>query len=123
MPENIIHFLKTNVNPEFFKNTLFYTKDFVSLSEDLLDEMIIITHAIPFLNYVEAHENTKRYLGQDEIFPFLDTLGGQLVCIGYGKQNEHMIYYFDSEFGIFPLEVNYQNFCHKLEKANFDWLV
>lgn len=123
MPENIIHFLKTNVNPEFFKNTLFYTKDFANLSAELLDEMIVITHAIDFSEYETAYTYTKKYLSQDEIFPFLDTLSGHLVCIGYGKQNEHMIYYFDSEFGIFPLEVNYQNFCHKLEKANFDWLV
>ena len=122
--EDIIIFLKNNIKePDFFKNKLFYTKDYQDLDEEILDDEIIITNAIPFDEYNQAHENTKQHIHKYQILPFLDTLGGHLICIGYGKKNNKLIYYYDSEFGVFELEGDdYHQFCKKLLPANYDWL-
>lgn len=122
MPNHIMNFLKNNIEPSFFKNTMFNANQYPELLEGIPDEIVIIIQSIPFSEYEEAYQNTKKYLAEYEIFPFLENLGGQLVCIGYGKENEYLIYYFDSEFGIFSLNESYDDFCHKLQKANFDWL-
>lgn len=122
MQQSIMNFLKKEVKPEFFKNKMFYTKNYQNLSENLYDDIVIITSCIPFDEYNEVYEYTKKYLLQYEVFPFLDTLDGQAICIGYGQNNEYLIYYFDAEFGVLSLNENYHDFCSKLETANFDWL-
>lgn len=122
MHTKIVNFLKSNVEPNFFKKKMFYTKDYDYLSQEILDEIIIIVFAISFLEYGESYENTKKYLLEHQIFPFLETLCGNLICIGYGQDNEYLIYYFDIEFGVFPLNEHYNDFCAKLYQAEFDWL-
>lgn len=101
---------------------MFYTKSYHNLSEKLYDDVIIIVSSIPSYEYDEVYENTKKYLLEYEVFPFLNTFDGQLICIGYGQNNEYLIYYFDAEFGIIPLNEFYYDFIDKLVKADFDWL-
>lgn len=124
MYKDIIDFLKENiVDINFFKNKLFTTKEYKILQDEILDEEIIITNAIPFSEYESSYENTKNYLAKDKVFPFLDTLGGNLIGIGYGNENAKLIYYFDNDFGIFQLDGDdYFQFCKKLKIADYDWL-
>ena len=124
MYKDIIDFLKENiVDINFFKNKLFTTKEYKILQDEILDEEIIITNAIPFSEYESSYENTKNYLAKDKVFPFLDTLGGNLNGIGYGNENAKLIYYFDNDFGIFQLDGDdYFQFCKKLKIADYDWL-
>ena len=113
MYKDIIDFLKENiVDINFFKNKLFTTKEYKILQGEILDEEIIITNAIPFSEYESSYENTKNYLAKDKVFPFLDTLGGNLIGIGYGNENAKLIYYFDNDFGLFQLDgYDYFQFC------------
>jgi hypothetical protein len=124
MYKDIIDFLKENiVDINFFKNKLFTTKEYKILQGEILDEEIIITNAIPFSEYESSYENTKNYLAKDKVFPFLDTLGGNLIGIGYGNENAKLIYYFDNDFGLFQLDGDdYFQFCKKLKIADYDWL-
>ena len=124
MYKDIIDFLKENiVDINFFKNKLFTTKEYKILQGEILDEEIIITNAIPFSEYESSYENTKNYLAIDKVFPFLDTLGGNLIGIGYGNENAKLIYYFDNDFGLFQLDGDdYFQFCKKLKIADYDWL-
>ena len=124
MYKDIIDFLKENiVDINFFKNKLFATKEYKILQGEILDEEIIITNAIPFSEYESSYENTKNYLAKDKVFPFLDTLGGNLIGIGYGNENAKLIYYFDNDFGLFQLDGDdYFQFCKKLKIADYDWL-
>lgn len=124
MYKDIITFLKENiVDINFFKNKLFTTKEYKILQSEILDEEIIITNAIPFSEYESSYENTKNYLAKDKVFPFLDTLGGNLIGIGYGNENAKLIYYFDNDFGLFQLDGDdYFQFCKKLKFADYDWL-
>jgi len=124
MYKDIIDFLKENiVDINFFKNKLFTTKEYKILQGEILDEEIIVTNAIPFSEYESSYENTKNYLAKDKVFPFLDTLGGNLIGIGYGNENAKLIYYFDNDFGLFQLDGDdYFQFCKKLKIADYDWL-
>lgn len=123
MDKNIVKFLQENVKEEFFKNKLFYTKDYPLLEKEILDEKIIITNAIAFSDYPFANENTKDYLANDNVFPFLDTLGGNLIGIGFGTENKNLVYYFDNDFELFQLGGDdFYQFCQKLKPANYDWL-
>lgn len=124
MYKDIVDFLKENiVDVGFFNNKAFSTKKYQVLQREVLDEEIIITNAIPFFEYELSYENTKNYLGKDKVFPFLETLGGNLIGIGYGEKNAKLIYYFDNDFGIFQLDGDdFFQFCKKLKSVDYDWL-
>lgn len=92
------------------------TSKYKELRKEIPDDFITIEEVFPKEEIEEIWDNYKPYLSEDEIFPFLGTLGEAVICIGYGKENKGKIFYFDFDFGKIQLDHdNLSAFIEKLE--------
>lgn len=74
------------------------------LRQQIPDKFLLIREVFPQAELAEIWGNFEEYMQDDEVFPFLGTLGEAVICIGYGEKNKGKIFYFDFDFGCFPLE-------------------
>ncbi|MGS2763139.1 SMI1/KNR4 family protein [Sinomicrobium pectinilyticum] len=77
---------------------------------DIPDRYIPIEEVFPENELNAIWNRFKPYLHTYKVFPFLGTLGEAVIGIGYGRQNSGRLYYFDFDFGCFPLDDNLDHF-------------
>jgi len=88
------------------------------LSSNIPDSSIAIEEVFLQEDLEEIWNNYETYLGEFEVFPFLGTLGEAVICIGYGEDNKGQIFYFDFDFGCFPMDESLEIFLSRLQDEN-----
>jgi hypothetical protein len=89
-------------------------KKYPKLSIEIPDDFILIESLFNIEEMKDVYENFKPYLQEYNVFPFLETLGGNVICVGESSNNYGKIYYFDFDFGIFELDENLSCFVDNL---------
>lgn len=89
--------------------------NYKELSKQIPDQFLLIEEIFPKDELEEIWGDFESYLDEYKIFPFMGTLGETVICIGYGESNKGKIFYFDFDFGCFPLsDDSLDDFMEKL---------
>lgn len=92
------------------------TSIYSELGGQVPDKYLVIEEVFPQDEIDDIWDNFKPHLSEHEIFPFVETLGEGVICVGYGQSNKGKIYYFDFDFGHFLLDDSFDEFTNKLIK-------
>jgi hypothetical protein len=80
------------------------------------DEILFIESLIPFETGAAYLGRIESWLGDVRVFPIFGMLGGHLLCVGTGEQNQGVMHYLDFDFGLFPLEPFEVFLSHLIER-------
>lgn len=87
---------------------------YLNLSNEIPDKYLIIEECFINDSLLEVEVNYHQFLGEYYVYPILEILGGNVICIGYGKDNDGIIYYHDFDFGFFELNKDLRGFEENL---------
>ncbi len=88
-----------------------------ALLSEVPDEVIEITEVFPMNEFETIGGRFQPFLSEHHVCPFLETLGGNVVCVGYHGENLGSIFYFDFDFGLFRLAESLGEFLSVLKRA------
>jgi hypothetical protein len=92
----------------------------VSLIPDLAsaipDRNLVIDEVFPLEELRAIYERFLPYLEDQLLLPFLGTLGGNTIALGFGEMNAGRVFYCDMDFGLFELSENIEGFIAALQR-------
>ncbi len=86
----------------------------VSHLEEVTDDEIQIDEVFLEEDLNEVADQFRDQIKEYAVFPFIEVMGGHVVCIGISRKNRGEIFYLDFDFGLFKLANNINEFIDSI---------